>query len=49
MEYEVYDVEEDLYEGGWEGEYIVFALLSLTLDRRAGEVPGSGTRWDSTE
>ena len=30
------------------GVKIVFALLSLTLERRAGEVPDRGTRWDIT-
>ena len=42
------DVEGALCEGGWEGEKIVFSLLSLTLRRRAGEVPGSGNNWDIT-
>ena len=37
-----------LCEGGWEGEKNVFSLLSLTLRRREGEVPGSGHNWDIT-
>ena len=37
-----------MLEDGWEGEKIVFALLSLTLARRAGEVPGSGSSCDMT-
>ena len=35
-------MEGGLLEGGWEGEKIVFSLLSLTLRRRAG----SGNSWD---
>ena len=36
------------WEVGWVGVKIVVSLLSLTLRRRAGEVPGSEIKWDIT-
>ena len=41
-------MEEDFFGNDSEGEKIVFALLSLTLERRAGEAPGSESSWDLT-
>ena len=39
-------MEDCLCEGCSEGEKIVVALLSLTLDKRAGEGPGRGSGED---